>query len=117
MLSAPSEAPNITCSEIQQHALWIDIADINEKAWQGKALGYRIYFKSVLKLPYVSYNISDIQATYDQVDLLVATSERPYRANVTLLEVFTNYSIAVAAFTKIGIGPFNHLFCRTSEGG
>ena len=112
----PEEAPNITVVEKGRHFCRLRIQPISNVFWNGRPVGYRIYYQSLLKLnsPVNLTDMNQIRQTHQHMNF---TNFNQSVVAVDGLEVFTNYSLIVCAYNSYGEGPVTQIFERTHEGG
>lgn len=80
-------------------------------------IGYRLYYQSMqyLEDP-LNLTASYLEKNYDHINVSVEYNFNQHIA-ISQLEVFTNYSIAVAAYNRAFVGPAKRIFWRTNQGG
>lgn len=116
-IPGPSGVAGINVTAIERRGINFTIIKISPKLWHGPQVGYRVYYQSVLKLDLpINLTVHSIEKTHEHINF---TIDLDFSEDVAIqgLNVFTNYSILVAAYNGQGAGPLTHIFWRTSQGG
>ena len=115
---APSEAPGLTVSVTDKHSLGVRIQKISDSSWNGAPVKYRIYYESILVLgsPVSLNDLAAVNRTHKYRDFIVDGTLDGIKT-IPELEVFTNYSLIIAANNIKGFGPMAQFFWRTAQGG
>ncbi|XP_022240839.1 Down syndrome cell adhesion molecule-like protein Dscam2 [Limulus polyphemus] len=100
----PDQPPHsVTCSTLSSQTLHVEWRTPPVKSINGVLVGFRVIYRPIIKW---AENLESHKVEIE--DLFI---------NLVGLEMFTNYSIQVAAYTRIGNGVFSGpVYCRTHEG-
>nr|XP_033326655.1 Down syndrome cell adhesion molecule-like protein Dscam2 isoform X23 [Megalopta genalis] len=97
---APSGPPNnVRVDAVDQHTLKVTWKPPSREDWNGEILGY-----------YVGYKLSssDKLYTYETVDFSMEDGKE-HHLQITNLKTYTQYSVVVQAFNKVGSGPMSEV--------
>ncbi|XP_078037888.1 Down syndrome cell adhesion molecule 1 isoform X14 [Augochlora pura] len=97
---APSGPPtNVRVDAVDQHTLKVTWKPPTREDWNGEILGY-----------YVGYKLSssDKLYTYETVDFSMEDGKE-HHLQITNLKTYTQYSVVVQAFNKVGSGPMSEV--------
>nr|XP_031842375.1 Down syndrome cell adhesion molecule-like protein Dscam2 isoform X1 [Nomia melanderi] len=95
---APTGPPNaVRVDAVDQHTLKVTWKPPTREDWNGEILGY-----------YVGYKLSssDKPYTYETVDFSMEDGKE-HHLQITNLKTYTQYSVVVQAFNKVGSGPMS----------
>ena len=101
MSPAPGEPPqNVTAYNVSSTSLHVEWKEVKKTSRNGIILGYLIKYKKS-NGKYLLKNI---------------TSPTKLHTVISGLSVWTEYSVSVAAYTKVGLGPSANVTVSTDEG-